>query len=62
MELTSDVTPLKNSYLVIPDEVVVHVNMISSLSVGLLTSAVNTGVAGLSGDQGRDTSLSDLEQ
>ena len=35
----------------IPDEVVVHVNTIVSPSVGLLTSAVNTGVAGLSEDQ-----------
>ena len=34
-----------------PVEVVVHVNTIVSPSVGLLTSAVNVGVAGLSEDQ-----------
>ena len=34
-----------------PVEVVVHVNTIESPSVGLLSSAVNVGVAGLSEDQ-----------
>ena len=36
-----------------PVEVVVHVNTIVSPSVGLLTSAVNVGVAGLSEDQAK---------
>ena len=47
-DVARDVTPRLNSYEVIAPVVVAQVSTMSSPSVGLLTSAVNVGVTGLS--------------